>query len=116
MEISEIKSELELAINKWRGLVDLKQKQLILTDGAVEVITQMIVNIEKDPSPYWADIDTDSVQRFTISIIPNIMIDMSYRYHRHHRHHWHKQKVSSWEILHNISEALDKWCPVPKDI
>lgn len=113
MEISQIKEEVTIAVNKWSELAERQQRPLRLTNGAVEALTQMIVNIEKDPSPYWVDIDYDSVQRFSISIIPNILVDMS---HWHGRYHWQKQEVSSWEIWHNISNALDKWCPVPKDI
>lgn len=113
MEISEIEEEMKIAINKWSELVERQQRSLTLTSGAIEALTQMIVNIEKDPSPYWADISHDSVQRFAISVVPNILADMS---HWHGRYHWRTQKVTSWEIWHGISAALDKWCPVPKDI
>lgn len=113
MEIYEIKEEMDVAINKWSELAKRQQKPLRLTSGAVEALIQMIVNIEKDPSPYWVDINYDSVQRFAISIIPNVLVDIS---HWNGRYRWQKQEVSSWEIWHKISRALDKWCPVPKDI
>ena len=113
MKISEIEKEMKMAINKWSELAERQQKSLRLTSGAVEALTQMIVNIEKDPSPYWAEINYDSVQRYSISIIPNILVDIS---HRNRGYRWKKEEVSSWEIWHNISMTLDKWCPVSKDI
>lgn len=113
MNISEINEEMQNAINKWSQLAERQQRPLTLTQGAKEALMQMIINIEKDPSPYWADINHDSVQRFAISIIPNILVDMS---HWRGSYRWPKSEVSSWEIWHNISSALDKWCPVPKDI
>ncbi|SDI01008.1 hypothetical protein [Nitrosomonas sp. Nm132] len=115
MEISEIEERLDAAISQWMELTERQQQPFRLTNGAKQALVQMVINIEKDPSPHWADVDLDSVQRFAISIIPNILVDMSNGY-GHYQSRWRKGKISSWEIWHNISSALDRWCPVPKDI
>lgn len=113
MESSEIKEQVKLSIAKWQQLERMRQSPVKLTDGAEELIVQMIVNIEKDPSPYWKSVELDAVQRFAISTIPNVLIDMDRRYLRIRMK---REDISSWEILHNISRALDNWCPIPKDI
>jgi hypothetical protein len=113
MELSEIEEGVELSIAKWIELERMRQRPLELTNGAKKLVVQMIANIEKDPSPYWESVELDAVQRFAISTLPNILIEIGQRYRRFNR----EQKIfSSWEILHNISRALDKWCPIPKDI
>lgn len=113
MELNEIDDGVRSSINKWLELGRMRQRPLELTVGAKELVVQMIVNIQKDPSPYWERAELDAVQRFAISTIPNILADMDQRY----RHSMREPKVlSSWEILHDISRALDRWCPIPKDI
>lgn len=113
MELSEIKEGVESSIAKWLELERMRQRPVELTNGATKLIVQMIVNIENDPSPYWEKVEPDAVQRFAISTLPNILVEIDQRYWHYHR----EQKiVSSWEILHDISRALDKWCPIPKDI
>jgi hypothetical protein len=113
MDDIEIDQEVTSAINKWIELSVHRGRKLELTSGAKALIVQIIINIKQDRSPYWAKVDYDSVQRFAVSIIPNILVDMNNRYDLYRLG---KEQVSSWEILHNISDALDKWCPIPKDI
>jgi len=115
MELDEIKKGVQTSIDKWLEFERMSQNSLELTKGASELVVQMIVNIKDDPSPSWKEVELelDSVQRFVISTIPNILLDMNREYRSFN---WKQQKVSSWEILHKISDALDKWCPIPKDI
>lgn len=115
MKEREIEEEVGLAIRKWEQMLEQQNRKLQLTPGAKSTLTQMILNIEEDPSPYWPEVEYDSVQRFAISLIPNVLIDMSFSRHLF-RYRWRHDKVSSWEIWHNISMALDRWCPVPKEI
>lgn len=115
MERNEITEQVDIAINQWTELQTRQKRPISLTNGAKQAFTQMIVNIEQDPSPYWVIDDYDALQRYAISIIPNILSDMRRGLHNY-RSRWTKIEVSSWEILHRISPALDRWCPVPKDI
>lgn len=113
MELDEIEVGVQTSVRQFLALQEMKKHPLELTNGAINLIINMIVNIEKDPSPYWEAVEVDAVQRFAISTIPNVLADMNNRYKRDR---WDKYSVSSWEILHDISDALNKWCPIPKDI
>lgn len=112
MKQYEIEQKLELAIRQWEQTQELRKQKLQLTEGAKKALILLIQNIKEDPSPYWVEVDYDNLQEFVISIIPNILMDMSFS--RSQR--LHKDTISSWEIWHQISWALDKWCPVSKDL
>lgn len=113
MELTEIEKGVESSVAKWLELERMRQRPLELTNGAKKLVVQMIANIGSDPSPYWGSVELDTVQRFAVSTLPNILVEIGQRY----RHFYKEQQiVSSWEILHDISRALDKWCPIPKDI
>jgi len=113
MEINEIQERVESAIVNWQELERMRRSPFELTNGAKNLIVQLIVNIEKDPSPYWEEVDSDAVQKFAIATLPNVLLEIILRYRYVDRR---QTTISSWEILHDISRALDKWCPIPKDI
>lgn len=103
-----VRQQLEL----WSGISRYRGRPHELTEGAVRLLVQLISNIEYDPSPQWRDAEYDSVQRYVISILPNILVDIDGQFGRP----WVAQRISSWELLHGISPALNRWCPIPKDI
>lgn len=113
MHIGEIHEGVSYGIMRWSKSAELAGGGFRLTSGAEQLIVQMLVNIEEDPSAYWQEIDPDRIQRYVIEILPNILAEVDRPTRRKNREH---RPMSSWEILHNISRALNKWCPIPKDI
>lgn len=103
-----VRQQLEL----WTGLSRSRGRPRELTEGAVHLLVQLISNIENDPSPYWKDSQYDSAQQYVIATLPNILIDIDSQFGQP----WMGQRISSWELLHGISPALSRWCPIPKDI
>lgn len=116
MKIEQIQDGVYEGIEKWSQMARLRGRDIQISKPAVDMLVTIIGNIERDRSPGWNVQEyqyLESIQAYVISILPNILVDMenSYRWRQRER-----ATVSSWEILHNISEALDKWCPIPKDI
>lgn len=117
MDREQVQVGVREALRRWAEVnAGVRAEVPELSSGAESLIVDLVVNIEKDPSPYWAwDLENmDVVQRFAITSLPNILLDMQASYG--FRRRWPLQKVSSWEVLHQISGALDKWCPIPKDV
>ena len=100
-------------VGRWQALQRRQQRPTEFTGGAIDALTQMVVNIEEDPSPYWGDFDVEATQLFAISLIPNALVDMRRAFPRNHLM---KGVVSSWEIWHSTSSLLDRWCPIPKNL
>ena len=93
MELDEIEKGVELSIANWLELERMRQRPLNLTNCAKKLVVQMIANIEKDPSPYWENVDLNAVQRFAILTLPNILVEIGHRYRRFYKE---QQIVSSW--------------------
>lgn len=113
MNIEQIRNGVRVGAERWSQMAGFRGDKFRLTEGAIELIVTVVDNISHDPSPAWRQHDSDSVQRYAISILPNIFADMNSSYR------WRQGEVttfSSWEILHNISAVLEKRCPIPKDI
>lgn len=113
MEDKEIKEGVGQALDRWsrsRGPLNIPAE---LTDGAVATLTMIIKNINTDPSPRWSnDFDLDTAQRRAILLIPDALNDITERMPEPMR----EQIISSWELYHGISLALDTWCFIPKDV
>ena len=114
MENKELYELVSNEFNKW-----IERQQMLgwkpeISEGAVEAICQMIINIKKDPSSSWRNIDAIKTQKYTITLIPNILNDL-FLNHRNNFRPLALKKITSWEIWHGISNVLDSWCPIPKD-
>lgn len=114
MEPTEIYDRVSSEIEKWRALQRGMGWDIEISQGAIFAISFMVNNIKEDPSDYWTDINPDSMQMYAISVIPNIMNDIVNRFPKR-REQRRSIRLSSWEIWHGISYALDSWCPIPKD-
>jgi len=113
MNREEIQRAVSEEAEKFSRFARHQDRRIQFTSGALAALGQMIENIQADPSIHWKRIDGDDVQRQVIFLLPNILTDMFSRWPgRSDR----ELLISSWEIWHNLSPALDKWCPVPKDI
>jgi hypothetical protein len=112
MDYKEIETGVRQAAKQWSELSRYRQRSYELTDGAIHLLVQLVGNIEHDPSPHWRDFELDEIQRYVISTMPNMLVDIDNQM----GHRWRSSKVSSWEILHEMSYVLNRWCPVPKDI
>jgi hypothetical protein len=113
LKLKEIENELSNQIDNWNARGGYSRRPLSFSKGARETLAHIISNIDKDPSPYWrmSNITTDSLQHHAILELPKIL-NLMYR-----KNKWSRLEViSSWEILHDISSALDKSCPLSKGI
>lgn len=116
MDIEQIQRGVFEGVEKWSQMARLRGREIHLSRPAVDMLVTIIANIERDRSPSWdvqGDQYLDSVQAYVLSILPNIFADMEHSYRWRSRD---RATVTSWEILHNISGTLEKWCPIPKDI
>ena len=103
MDRAEIQVGVERAVRR-RGLV--------LTQGAMNAVVQMILNIAEDPSPYWrVEGGLETYQQQVINKLPDILIVL-----RRNQRRELSGRLTSWEIWHNVSELLAQYCPIPKDI
>lgn len=103
MDRAEIKVGVERAVRR-RGLV--------LTQGAMNAVVQMILNIVEDPSPSWRVAGrVEKYQQQVIDMLPDILTDLQRNQRR-----GLSGRLTSWEIWHNVSELLAQHCPIPKDI
>ncbi|GLQ51293.1 hypothetical protein ACFFJT_08825 [Dyella flava] len=112
MNLEEIEKGVRQEVQKWSELSEYRREPRVLTEGAVRLLIQLVENIERDRSPHWRDFQYDDIQRYVVSIVPNMLVDID----NHLSRGWKSREISSWEILHGISFALTRWCPVPKDI
>jgi len=113
MNREEIQRAVSNEAEKFSGFARRQNRHIRFTPGALAALGQMVENIEADPSSHWKPFDSDDIQRQVIFLLPNILTDMFARWPRRPDR---ELLISSWEIWHNLSPALDKWCPVPKDI
>ncbi len=113
MDREDIQRAVSNEAEKFYEFARRQNRHIRLTPGALAALGQMVENIDADPSSHWMRVDSDDIQRQVIFLLPNILIDMFARWPRRADREW---LISSWEIWHNLSPVLDKWCPVPKDI
>lgn len=113
MEELEIRMGLREQIERWSQFRERLGRPYVLTDGAVEALALLIKNIADDPSPQWGDFDREDAQRFGIALLPNVLNDLTMDVAVSSRR---QQIVSSWELWHGLSGALDRWCFIPKDV
>lgn len=112
MDPTQIEKEVQRSIRNWTEAPHPFRHEAFVTEGAAQLITHTIINIESDPSSAWKDIDKDVAQKYALSLLPNILNDIS----RHYRTKRFGGRITSWEILHALSRTLDNWCFIPKDI
>jgi hypothetical protein len=113
MNREEIEKGIGQALDQWRALSVLRRQPRELTGRAFSLLVSIVDNIQHDPSPLWRDYEYDGIQRYVVSAMPSILIDIDNRLGYRQRN---MTQISSWEILHGISFALERWCPIPKDI
>ena len=116
MENNEIIDLVHEEFEKWQSSMELMEWRPEFSEGAVKAIGQMVINIVEDPSPSWMERESpEMLQRYAISIIPNILNDITRRFPYSKRLiPMRINKITSWEIWHGISDALEQWCPIPK--
>lgn len=112
---SEIHENVSNKLAKWGKQQKIKGWMPEFSEGAINSVSQMIINIKEDPSSYWIDVDTTEIQAYAITVIPNVLNEIFLRFRRGGRFYEKNTKITSWEIWHGISDALDTWCPIPKD-
>ena len=113
MTDEEIEKGVSVAIKQWGALRQRIDRGYELTPGAVNALTQIIKNIADDPSSFWREgMDHDAAQHYGITLIPNLLNDLAFVRYRIAP----QRPISSWEIWHDISPALNRWCFIPKDI
>lgn len=120
MEKTEIKKRVELELEKWTSLQENRQVNVSFTPKAVDFLCLMIENIREDKSQYWDknELETENAQELAISLIPNALNDLTYfkRYRRPVFRGKRDFKISTWEIWHSLSDIVDRFCFIPKDI
>lgn len=121
MEKSAIREQVELEIKKWTNLQQRRNVEVSITPKAVDFLCLMIENIQEDKSIYWNKkrFEENNAQEFAISLIPNALNDLRGFRRFGGRQNYFKEreiKISSWEIWHSLSEIVDRFCFIPKDI
>jgi hypothetical protein len=115
---NKVKDQLEL----WTILQKKRNKNIVFTKGASDLLCQLIENIEIDQSNHWIIDGGDfvSIQEYAISLIPNALNDI-YPYPYKNRRGYNfgnifndNYTISSWELLHSITKILDSFCFIPK--
>lgn len=114
MESNEVYELVSIEFKQWNHLQGLRGWEVDISGGAIKAISQMVINIEDDPSSLWRDINTEQTQLYAIHAIQNILNDIFLR-HGRMRGRNNIKKITSWEIWHGISDSLDSWCPIPKE-
>jgi hypothetical protein len=109
MDFESIQKQVEESVQTWNRVAGYKRGPSEVTSGARETLAILIDKIQTDPSPAWADIDRDSVQRFAVSSIPSILNSITDR-----NTSKNSRVISTWELLHAMSGILDHFCPIPK--
>lgn len=117
MNREQINKQVSDQIELWLRLQIKRQVKVEFTDGATNLLCQIIENIETDKSKGW-DYNIDeykTAQEFAISLIPNALNDI-YPYSRGRYYNDLKKgyTISSWELLHSITDILDRFCFIPK--
>lgn len=111
MKISEIDAHVTSALNELiRGHLS-KGEIIYISPEVFHLTSNTIERIQTDPSPAWiVDTDYDNIQRQVIGrlgnifegILPGAVLEDG------------KLILSTWEVLHRISQALEFYCPVSK--
>jgi hypothetical protein len=117
MNRDQINKQVNDQIDLWLSLQKKRQVNVEFTNGATDLLCQIIENIEADKSTNWNynTEDFNTAQEFAISLIPNALNDI-YPYRRG----WYENDfskgytISSWELLHSITNILDRLCFIPK--
>ncbi len=117
MNREQINKQVYDQIELWLRLQKKRKLNIEFTSGATDLLCQIIENIETDKSKSWDynKEDHNSAQEFAISLIPNAL-----NYIYPNRRRWHENDyrkdytISSWELLHSITNILDRLCFIPK--
>lgn len=129
MEQRKIISQVNEQIDRW-----IKSKKSLgvdvnVTDGGRATLCHIIESITNDPSPTWQlkkiELSVDSVQETFLDALPNMLNELLFvrlPYYDHRQ--WRITRleslkktsvtISTWEILHQISDILYSWCFIPK--
>lgn len=112
MENNEIHHDVSHAVEAWQQMRRLLPRPVETSKGLIETLSFMILQIAADPSRTWREHNTDAVQRYAISVIPNLLNEVAahYRFRR-----GNVSVITSWELWHGISPMLDKFCPIEKE-
>ena len=117
MDREQINNKVNDQINLWLSLQKKRQINVEFTSGATDLLCQIIENIETDKSKSWNynTEDYKTAQEFAISLIPNALNEI-YPYRRRWYEYDNRKgyTISSWELLHSITDILDRLCFIPK--
>lgn len=117
MNREQINNQVNNQINLWLNLQKKRQVNVEFTKGATDLLCQIIENIEADKSKSWDyNIeDFKTAQEFAMSLIPNALNDIYLTRRGRFETDFNKGYIiSSWELLHSITNILDKLCFIPK--
>ena len=117
MNREQINKQVNDQIDLWLRLQKKRQVNVEFTTGATDLLCQIIENIEADKSRSWDYNSEDFItaQEFAISLIPNALNDIyPYRLGWYENDFRKVYNISSWELLHSITNILDKLCFIPK--
>ena len=119
MDYSEIERKIRSSVKNMvhsRGGIE---QRIEFSDGAIEILTQLVVNIEKDPSSFWQvnSYQSESAQRRSLKLVHEVLKEIlqNYNFIKNVKGSGYVN-ISSWEILHGISRPLKSLCFIPKDI
>jgi hypothetical protein len=110
MDYDVIQKQVDESVQTWEQVARYSRGPKEVTPGARETLAIIIHKIKVDPSPAWAEFDPDAVQRFAIASVPGILNTVT----RRETTSRIAPVVSSWEVLHAMSDILDHFCPIPK--
>lgn len=121
MEKSIIREQVKLEIEKWINLQKKRNVIVVFTPKAIDFLCLMIENIQEDKSKYWdyKIFEDNNAQEFAISLISNALNDLiAFRRFRKRPSFFRETeiRISSWEIWHSLSEIVNRFCFIPKDI
>jgi len=124
----EIISQVNEQVNKWIKSKKSLGVDVTITDGARGTLCHIIESIRNDPSPIWkldgVGLSVDGVQKTFLDVLPNMLNELLFLRLPYYDRQWRMPRllslqkksvtISTWEILHQISNILDYWCFIPK--
>lgn len=106
-----INKEILNEIESWSNKMRQREIFVKISPQAIKFITELIKNIQDDPSVYWKlRTSFESLQILAIGRIPealDMIVQKQIYYHR-------EIYISSWEVWDSLSRILHKFCFIPE--
>lgn len=113
MERKEIDTSVKKEIDAWISEQQLlSNKTYEITKCARSFFSEVVENIQTDPSPRWKTGNaTDSNQQTAITNISNALTTVSQQAPKKAG----TIRISTWEVWHQMGKILDQLCFIDKD-